>query len=199
MPKVDASLVKRLREATAAPMMECKRALEEAQGDLERAAELLRVRGLARAAKRAGREAREGLVAAYVHPGGRVGVLLEVNCETDFVARTEEFARLVKDLTLQIAAMAPQYVDVQDIPAEELERLREGYYQEALRQGKPEHIAQRFAQGKLERYLSEICLLRQPFVRDETRTVGELVQEAIAKLGENVVVRRFVRYQLGEA
>jgi len=197
--KIGASLVKQLRELTSAPMMECKRALEEVEGDLQRAAELLRVRGLARAAKKAGREAREGLVAAYVHPGGRVGVLLEVNCETDFVARTEEFARLVKDLTLQIAAMAPQYVDAQEIPSQELERLREAYRQEALRQGKPEHVAQRFAQGKLERHLSETCLLHQPFVRDETRTVGELVQEAIAKLGENIVVRRFVRYQLGEA
>ena len=190
--------VKTLRERTGAGMMDCKQALEEAGGDLERAVQLLRERGAALAAKKATREAREGLIGSYVHAGGRIGVLVEVNCETDFVARTPDFQELVKDLAMQIAWSNPTYLRREEVPESVLEQEREVYRNQARQSGKPEAVIDRIVSGKLEKFFQEHCLLEQPFIKDNAITVGERIQQAIAKLGENIVVRRFVRYQLGE-
>jgi elongation factor Ts len=197
MADISATAVKDLRERTGAGFMDCKRALTEAEGDVERAVALLRERGLAAAARRADREAREGLVGSYIHPGGRVGVLIEVNCETDFVARTEEFQRLVKDLAVQVAGLAPTYVDVDRIPAADLEAKRaELLADESVRQ-KPEAIRGQIVEGQLKKWYSQVCLYEQPF-RDEDRTVRELIVDRIATIGEQIRVRRFTRYALGE-
>jgi elongation factor Ts len=197
MATISADAVKELRERTGAGMMDCKRALEETDGDVERAVVLLRERGLAEAAKRAGREAREGLVSSYIHPGGRVGVLIEVNCETDFVARTEEFQRLVRDLAIQVAGLAPLYVDTDRIPPAELEAKREALLADEETQRKPAEIRARIVDGQLKKWYREVCLMEQPF-RDEDRSVRELVNERIATIGENIRVRRFTRFALGE-
>ncbi len=197
MATIAAEAVKELRERTGAGFMDCKRALEETGGDVEAAVVLLRERGLAAAAKKAGREAREGLVGSYIHTGGRVGVLIEVNCETDFVARTDEFQKLVRDLAMQVAGMAPLYVDVDRIPADELEARREALLADPETQRKPEAIRERIVDGQLKKWYREVCLLEQPF-RDEERTVRELVTERISTIGENIRVRRFTRYALGE-
>ena len=197
MATITADAVKELRERTGAGFMDCKRALEEAEGDVDRAVALLRERGLAAAAKRAGRDAREGLISSYIHTGGRVGVLVEVNCETDFVARTDEFQKLVRDLAVQVAGMAPLYVDVDAVPEPALEAKRRELEADESVQRKPEHIRPQIVEGQLKKWYSQVCLLEQPF-RDEERTVRELITERISTIGENIRVRRFVRYALGE-
>ncbi|WP_299238057.1 translation elongation factor Ts [Sulfurihydrogenibium sp.] len=195
---IDAKLVKTLREMTGAGMLECKSALEEANGDLELAVEILRKKGVAKAAKKAGRETKEGLIHAYIHPGGRVGVLLELNCETDFVARNELFKELANEIALQIAAMKPQYVKREDVPREVVEKEGEIAREAAIAEGKPAHIAEKIAEGKLEKFYKEVCLYEQPYIKDDKKTVEELIKEYIAKIGENIQVRRFCRYELGE-
>ena len=177
--------------------MDCKRVLEETDGDVDRAVLLLRERGLAAAARKAGREAREGLVSSYIHTGGRVGVLIEVNCETDFVARTDEFQRLVRDLAIQVAGLGPLYVDADAIPAADLAAKRAELAEDPAVAAKPAEIREKIVDGQLKKWLKEVCLLDQPF-RDEERTVRELVTDRIATIGENIRVRRFVRYALGE-
>jgi elongation factor Ts len=195
---ISAEQVKTLRDKTGAGMMDCKKALSETSGDLEAAVEYLRVKGLAAAGKKAGRATREGLVHAYVHPGNRVGVLLEVNCETDFVARTEEFRELVNDLALHIAASAPLVVGREELPAETVEREREIYRAQALEEGKPEKVVDKIVEGKLKKYYGEVCLLEQAYVKDTDRTIEDVVKEAIARLKENITVSRFTRFQLGD-
>jgi len=197
MATITADAVKELRERTGAGMMDCKNALVEADGDVEAAVVLLRERGLAAAAKKAGRDAREGTVASYIHTGGRVGVLIEVNCETDFVARTEEFQKLVRDLAMQVAGLAPLYVDIDRIPAEALEAKKAELAESDAAQGKPAEIRERIVEGQLRKWYQEVCLYEQPF-RDEDRPVKDLITEAISKIGENIRVRRFARYALGE-
>jgi elongation factor Ts len=197
MATISAGAVKELRERTGAGFMDCKRVLEETDGDVERAVAMLRERGLVAAAKKASREAREGLVSSYIHTGGRVGVLIEVNCETDFVARTDEFQRLVRDLAVQVAGLAPLYVDVDAIPVVDLERKRTELAGEPAAAAKPAEIRDRIIDGQLKKWYREVCLLEQPF-RDEERSVRDLVTEKIATIGENIRVRRFVRYTLGE-
>jgi elongation factor Ts len=194
---ITAEAVKELRERTGAGMMDCKRALEETGGDIEKAVALLRERGIASAARKAGREAREGLVGSYIHTGGRVGVLIEVNCETDFVARTDDFQKLVRDLAMQVAGLAPLYVDVDRIPATDVEAKKAQLLADESVQSKPEAIREKIVDGQLRKWYREVCLLEQPF-RDEDRTVGDLVKEKIATIGENIRVRRFTRYALGE-
>ena len=197
MANFSAGDVKELRERTGAGMMDCKHALEEADGDVEKAVVLLRERGLAAAAKRAGRDAREGTVASYIHPGGRVGVLIEVNCETDFVARTEQFQKLVRDLAMQVAGLAPLYVDVDRIPEDVEEAKKAALLADEAVQKKPEHIRSQIVDGQLRKWHAEVCLLEQPF-RDTDQSVRDLVTAAIATIGENIRVRRFARYALGE-
>ncbi len=197
MAEITADAVKELRERTGAGFMDCKRALVEADGDVEQAVSLLRERGLAAAAKKAGREAREGLVSSYIHTGGRVGVLIEVNCETDFVARTEEFQKLVRDLAIQVAGMAPIYVEVDRIPADALEAKRSAILADEATQKKPEAIRGQIVEGQLKKWFSQVVLYEQPF-RDEDRAVRELIRDRIATIGENIRVRRFCRYALGE-
>ncbi|WP_243094155.1 translation elongation factor Ts [Thermus thalpophilus] len=190
-------LIKKLREATGAGMMDVKKALEDAGWNEEKAVQLLRERGAMKAAKKAEREAREGIIGHYIHHNQRVGVLVELNCETDFVARNELFQALAKDLAMHIAMMNPRYISAEEIPAEELEKERQIYIQAALNEGKPQQIAEKIAEGRLKKYLEEVVLLEQPFVKDEKVKVKELIQEAIAKTGENIVVRRFCRLELG--
>lgn len=194
---ITAEAVKELRERTGAGMMDCKRALEETGGDMEKAVALLRERGFAAAAKKSGREVREGLVSSYIHTGGRVGVLIEVNCETDFVARTDDFQKLVRDLAMQVAGLAPLYVDTDAIPAAELEARKAELLADESVQSKPEAIREKIVDGQLAKWYKEVCLLDQPF-RDEDRTVRDLVTEKISTIGENIRVRRFVRFALGE-
>ncbi|MFO7311055.1 MAG: translation elongation factor Ts [Bacillota bacterium] len=198
MAQITPQMVKELRERTQAGMMDCKRALEETGGDMEKAVAYLREKGLAAAAKKAGRVAAEGLVEAYIHPGGRVGVLIEVNCETDFVAKTEEFRQLARDLAMQVAAARPQYVSREDVPAAVLEEERRIYRAAALNEGKPERVVDKIVEGRLEKFFKEVCLLEQPFIKDPDRTVQEIIQEKIAALGENITVRRFARFERGE-
>jgi elongation factor Ts len=197
MADITPALIKELRERTSAGFMDCKRALEEADGDLEQAVVLLRERGQAAAAKKAGRDAREGLVSSYIHAGGRLGVLIEVNCETDFVARNEDFQRLVRDLAMQVAGLAPEYPTVESIPAEVTERKKAELAADESVQAKPEAIREKIVEGQLRKWHQQVVLYEQPF-RDSDQTVGQLVTEAIATIGENIRVRRFARYQLGE-
>ena len=197
MADIPAELVKQLRERTGAGFMDCKRALTEADGDIDGAIVLLRDKGLAAAAKKAGRDAREGLVSSYIHTGGRVGVLVEVNCETDFVARTDEFQKLVRDIAIQIAGLAPLYVDQASIPPEALDARKAELLADESVQAKPESIRPQIIEGQLKKWYSQVALVDQPF-RDEERTVGELITEKISTIGENIRVRRFVRYGLGE-
>jgi elongation factor Ts len=194
---IPAKLVKELREKTGAGMMDCKKALEEAGGDIEKATAALRTKGLADAAKRAGREANEGIVDSYIHAGGRVGVLIEVNCETDFVARTDEFQKLVRDLAVQVAGLAPLYVDQERVPTEALEAKKAELLADESVQKKPENIRPQIVEGQLKKWFSQVCLYDQPF-RDEERSVGDLINEKISTIGENIRVRRFTRYALGE-
>jgi elongation factor Ts len=197
MAKITAETVKLLREQSGAGVMECKRALEETDGDLEKAAAVLRERGQAAAAKRAGREANQGQVSSYIHTGGKIGVLIEVNCETDFVARTHEFQRLVKDLAIQVAGLRPQYTTIESIPAEVLEAKQAELLADEVTRSKPESVRGQIIDGQLKKWFAEVVLVEQTF-RDQDRTVGALIAEAIAKTGENMRVRRFVRYELGE-
>jgi elongation factor Ts len=197
MTTITADAVKELRERTGAGFMDCKNALVEAEGDLDKAIGLLRERGLAAAAKKAGREASEGAISSYIHIGGKVGVLIEVNCETDFVARTDEFQKLVKDLAVQVAGMAPRYVDVDAIPEADLEAKKAELAKSDTVTSKPEEIRPKIVEGQLKKWYAEVSLYDQPF-RDEDRTVRELITEAIATIGENIRVRRFTRYALGE-
>ncbi len=197
MADISAALVKELRERTGAGFMDCKQALVEAGGDLDKATALLREKGLAAAAKKANREALEGLVSSYIHTGGRVGVLIEVNCETDFVARTDEFQRLVRDLAVQVAGLAPLYVDEAGIPPEDLEAKKADLLADEATSKKPENIRGQIVEGQLKKWFAQVCLYDQPF-RDEERTVRDLVNDRIATIGENIRVRRFTRYALAE-
>jgi elongation factor Ts len=191
-------LVMELRAKTGAGMMDCKRALEESAGDFEKAIKLLREKGLSQAAKRAGKETKQGIIFSYIHPGAKIGVMLELNCETDFVARTSDFQTLGKDLTMQIAASSPLVVNREDLSAELIAREREIYRNQALGSGKPEKVVDKIVEGKLEKFYHDACLMDQPFIKNDQETVGQLVTAVIAKLGENIVVRRFARFQLGE-
>jgi len=195
---ITAEQVKDLRDRTGAGMMECKKALTESQGDVEQAIDLLRKAGLQKAEKRAERAADQGLVEAYIHPGNRVGVLIEVNCETDFVARTAEFQELVRNLAMQVAALGAEFVRREDVPAERIAREREIYAGQMEGQNKPAAIVEKIVEGKLEKFYAEICLLEQPYMRDDKIKVGELVTGVSGKTGEKMVVRRFVRFRLGQ-
>jgi elongation factor Ts len=196
--EINADLVKKLRKKSGAGMMDCKKALVESKGDMARAEEILKEKGLAQASKKALRTAREGVIHSYIHPGSKVGVMLEVNCETDFVARNEMFKNLVHDIALHIAALAPLYVSREDVPKEILDKERELYKKQALNEGKPENIIDKIAEGKLKKYYEENCLLDQPFVKDSDKKIEDLVKENIAKIGENIVVKRFARYVVGQ-
>ena len=197
--QVSATLVKELREKTGAGILDCKEALTTAEGDLEEAVAYLRKKGLADAKKRAGRTASEGLVGSYVHMTGKIGVLVEVNSETDFVARTDEFQDLVKNIAMQIAASNPRYLKAEEIPPEDAEKEKEIFRSQAKESGKPEKVIEKITEGKFKKYLTDVCLLDQAYIREPEITINQLVQSVIAKLGENIEVRRFVRFQLGEA
>ena len=196
---VSAQQVKELREITGAGMMDCKKALEECSGDIEKAIDFLRKKGITDATKKAGRVAQEGLVEAYIHLGGKIGVLVEVNCETDFVARTDEFKSLTKDIAMQIAAYSPKYVKREEVPAQVIEEEKEIFKNQALNEGKPENVIDRIVEGRIEKYYAEVCLLEQPYVRDDKKKVEEVIKEKIALLGENIEVNRFCRFEVGEA
>ncbi|WP_418804998.1 translation elongation factor Ts [Phascolarctobacterium sp.] len=198
MAEITAALVKELRERTGAGMMDCKKALSATDGDLEKAIDFLREKGLAAAAKKAGRVATEGLVEAYIHGGGRIGVLVEVNCETDFVAKTDAFKELVKDIAMHIAATNPSYLKREEVPTAELEHEQAVLAEQARNEGKPEKIIEKMVAGRIEKYYKEVCLMEQPFVKDPDKTISDLITESIAKIGENISIRRFTRYQLGE-
>ena len=199
MATITADQVKQLRDKTGAGMMDCKTALAESGGDFEKAVEYLRKKGLASAAKRAGRAAKDGVIGHYIHMGGKVGVLVEVNCETDFVARTPEFQTLAKEVAMHIAAADPRYVKRADIPAEALEKEREIYRAQFAGQNKPANVIDKIVEGKLESYYAQVCLMDQPSVRDPNVTVKQMITNAAAKTGENVTVSRFVRFKLGES
>ena len=196
--EISARSVKELREKTGAGIMDCKRALLESVGDLEKAVDYLRQKGLALAARKEGRVAAEGVVGAYIHGGGKIGVLVELNCETDFVARTPEFQNLLKDVAMQVAAATPRYVRREDVPLEETEREREIYRLQAQDMGKPQKVVDKIVDGKMEHFYSEVCLLEQEFIKDPDRQVEDLIREVVAKVGENIQVRRFARYHVGE-
>jgi elongation factor Ts len=198
MAEISAGMVKELREKSGAGMMDCKGALVEANGDMEKAIEILRKKGIAKAAKRSERAANEGNIEAYIHPGSKLGVLVEVNCETDFVANTDDFKRLSRDIAMQIAASAPQYVSREDVPQDVIDQEMEIYKEQARNQGKPENILEKIAKGKLEKFYSEMCLLEQPFVKNPDQSIKSLLDEAIGKIGENITIRRFSRFKIGE-
>jgi len=196
---ISAQQVQELRSKTGAGIMDCKRALEEAGGDVEKAVTVLRKQGSARADARLSRATTDGVVASYIHAGGKIGVLVEVNCETDFVARTGEFQELARNLAMHIAAEHPRFLRQEDVPDDVIEKEKEVYRALAIKEGRPEKVLDRIVEGRLKKFYSEACLVDQPYVRDDQKTVGDLTKEAIAQLGENIVVRRFVRYQLGES
>jgi elongation factor Ts len=196
--EVSAAAVKDLREKTGAGMMDCKKALAESGGDLDKAVDYLRQKGLAAATKKASRTASDGAIGAYVHPGGKIGVLVELNCETDFVARTAEFQNLLKDIAMQIAAANPRYIRSEEVPSEHLEKEREIYRRQALESGKPEKVVEKIVEGKIDRFYSEVCLLEQSFIKNPDQKVADILTESVARLGENIQVKRFSRYQLGE-
>ncbi|MGQ9557346.1 MAG: translation elongation factor Ts [Desulfurispora sp.] len=198
MAEVTAAMVKELREKTGAGMMDCKKALAETGGDMQKAIDYLREKGLAAAAKKAGRITAEGLVESYIHGAGKIGVLVEVNCETDFVAKTDEFKTLARDIAMQIAAARPEYVRREEVPEEVVAREKEILAAQAANEGKPANIIARMVEGRLEKFYKEVCLLEQPFIKNPDITVQQLITEKIAKIGENISVRRFVRYELGE-
>lgn len=196
--EVSAAAVKNLREKTGAGMMDCKKALAESGGDMDKAVDYLRQKGLAAATKKASRTASDGAIGAYVHPGGKIGVLVELNCETDFVARTAEFQNLLKDIAMQIAAANPRYIRPEEVPSGYLEKEREIYRRQALESGKPEKVVEKIVDGKIDRFYSEVCLLEQSFIKNPEQKVSDILTEAVARLGENIQVKRFSRYQLGE-
>jgi elongation factor Ts len=197
--EITAAMVKELRDATSAGILDCRNALEATDGDFDAAVDYLREKGVAQAAKRMDREANDGVIASYIHSGGRIGVLVEVNCETDFVARTDEFQTFVNDVAMQIAAMAPLYVEREDVPESVTDHERELYRNQALEQGKPEHVIDRIVEGRLEKFYSQICLMEQEFIRNDEKTIEELLKEMISKTGENIVIRRFARFERGES
>jgi elongation factor Ts len=196
--EITAAMVKELRELTGAGILDCKNMLVETAGDMDKAAEALREKGLAKAAKKVGREANEGLIGHYIHAGERVAALVEVNCETDFVARTPEFQEFVHDMAMQVVATKPQYVSIDDVPPEVIERQKDEYRQEMVDAGKPERILDRIVEGKMVKFYEDACLLEQPFIKDEDKKVGTLLTEMIAALGENILIRRFARLEVGE-
>lgn len=195
---ITASMVKDLRQKTGAGVMACKEALTATEGDMEKAIQHLREKGTAVAAKRLGREVPEGLVTSYVHTGSRLGVLLELNCETDFVARTEEFQQLAKDIAMQIAAKRPLYIRKEDVPESEIEKEKAILKTQALNEGKPERVVDKIVEGRLQKFFSNVCLMEQEFIRDSDKTIADLILEKISTIGENIVLRRFIRYELGE-
>ena len=196
--EISAAAVKELRQRTGAGVMDCKKALLECAGNIDKAIDFLRKKGLAKAAKKADRATAEGLIGSYIHAGGKIGVLVEVNCESDFVARTEEFQNLVKEISMHIAAMNPLYIKREDVPAEVIEKEKEILRAEAAASGKPEKVIEKIVEGRMEKFFAENCLLEQGYIRDPEITVKDLISSAIAKLGENITVRRFTRYQLSE-
>jgi len=196
--EIKAELVKELREKSSAGMMDCKKALVESNGDIKKAEEILKENGLAKASKKASRATKEGIIDSYIHIGSKIGIMLEVNCETDFVARNEMFKNFVHDIALHITAAAPLYVSKEDVPQEVLDKEKELYRKQALNEGKPEKIIDKIAEGKLKKYYEENCLLEQPFVKDNDIKIGDLLKQNIAKIGENIVIKRFERYILGE-
>jgi elongation factor Ts len=198
MAEISAALVKKLRDLTGAGMMECKAALTEANGDLEAATTILRKRGLAQATKKAGRSTNEGLIGSYIHMGGKIGVLVEINCESDFVARTDDFQNLAREVAMHVAAASPQYVRREDVPADVLEREKDVYRAQMAGQNKPPQVIDKIIEGKLGSFYEQVCLLDQPSIRDPKVTVSQMLQAAIAKLGENISIARFVRFKLGE-
>jgi elongation factor Ts len=198
MAEVTATMIKDLRERTGAGMSDCKKALVEVEGDMEKAIDYLRAKGLAKAAKKAGREATEGAVVSYIHAGGRIGVLVEINCETDFVARNEDFQGFTRDVAMQIAAMNPQFIRKEEVGADVIARERDVLMTKAKETGKPEPVIQKMVDGQISKWMKEICLLDQSWVKDSDRTIEQVQQELIAKIGENIKIRRFVRFELGE-
>ena len=198
MPEITAQLVKDLRDRTGASFIDCKNALNDNGGDMEKAVEFLKIKGVAKATKKASRETPEGSITSYIHAGGKIGVLLEINCETDFVARNEEFQQLSREIAMQIAAANPQYVKSEDIPENVLEKEKEVLKAQVIEEGKKPEIADKIVEGKINKFFEENCLLEQAYIREPKTKIGDLVQNAIAKIGENIVVRRFERYQLGE-
>jgi elongation factor Ts len=196
--KIDAKLVKELREKSGAPMGDCLKALQEAKGDMENAFVVLRKRGMASAAKKASRSTNEGAVGTYIHAGGKIGVLLELNCESDFVARTEDFQELLKDIAMHIAAVDPRYIGKDEVTEADLEREKDIYRAQALATGKPAAIVEKMLDGKLGKFYEEFCLLEQPFIKEQSLTIGQLIAQKVAKLGENISVRRFARFKIGD-
>jgi elongation factor Ts len=197
--KIDAKLVKELREKSGAPMGDCLKALQEAKGDMEEAFVVLRKRGMASAAKKASRSTNEGLVGSYIHAGGKIGVLLELNCESDFVARTDDFQELLKDIAMHIAATDPRYVGKEEVTAEDIEREKEIFRAQAAASGKPANIIEKMLEGKMGKFYEEVCLLEQPFIKEQSVTIAQLIAQKIGKLGENISVRRFARFKIGES
>lgn len=196
---ISASMVKELREKTGAPMMDCRNALAEAKGNMEEAVVVLRKRGMASAAKKASRTASEGAVGTYIHAGGKIGVLIEVNCESDFVARTDDFQELLKDIAMHIAATDPRYIRKEDVTATDLEREKEIYRAQAAQTGKPAPVIEKIVEGKMSKFYEEVCLLEQPFIKEQTITIAQLIAQKVGKLGENLMVRRFARFKVGDA
>jgi elongation factor Ts len=196
---ISAGMVKELREKTGAPMMDCRNALTEAKGDMEEAVVVLRKRGMASAAKKASRTASEGAVGTYIHAGGKIGVLLEINCESDFVARTPDFQELLKDVAMHIAATDPRYIRKEDVTADDLEREKEIYRAQAAQTGKPAPVIEKIVEGKMSKFYEEVCLLEQPFIKEQTVTIAQLIAQKVGKLGENIQVRRFARFKVGDA
>ncbi len=199
MAEITAQMVKELRERTGAGMLECKRALEDAKGDASEAEVVLRKRGVAAATKKAARATRQGVIASYIHPGSQLGVLIEVNCESDFVARTDEFQQLVHDIAMQVAALDPRFIRREDVTPEVLQKEREIQRDRAINEGKPPHVADKMVEGRMNKFFEEFCLYEQPFIKDGTVTVGQLVTSTIAKTGENISVARFSRFKVGDS
>lgn len=198
MADITSDMIKELREKTQAGMLDCKKALIECGGDIEKSVEYLRKKGLASANKRMGREAREGIIASYIHTNSKLGVLLELNCETDFVAKNADFHELAKEISMQVAASSPLYVDIEDVPAEELEKEKDIYRDQMKDSGKPEQVVEKIVEGKLKKYYSEVCLMEQEYIKDPKLTIRDLVKNRIATYGENITVGRFVRYKIGK-
>ncbi len=198
MAEITAAMVKELRDKSGAGMMDCKRALQESEGDFDKALEVLRKKGIAKAAKHAGREVKEGIVTSYIHPGSKLGVLVEINCETDFVANTDEFKNFAKNVAMHIAASSPIAVRREDLDQDVVEKEKALFREQALESGKPEHIVDKIIEGRMEKYFQEVCILEQPYVRDPDKTINDLVTETIAKVGENINIKRFARFRIGE-
>ncbi len=198
MADITAQMVKEIRDKTGAPFLDCKKALEEVEGDFDKAIDILKIKGVTKASKKIGRETPEGTISSYIHAGGKIGVMVEVNCETDFVARNEEFQNFVKEIAMQIAAANPSYISREEIPKPELEKEKEVMRAQVIESGKPATIAEKIVQGKIEKYFEESCLLDQTYIRDSKQKISDLLQALIAKTGENMRIRRFARFQLGE-